>query len=310
MKFAKLKNESSFIFGLTKEAPFYRWADFQDLFKNDKVVSGVESLLDWIEHHEHLEAWLKSQAERLSSLKPVEFSLSQLDIPFRPLSFRDFYAFEEHVKNGRRSRGLEMIDDWYQFPVFYYSNHLNMKAPGDEIHFPKGAKALDFEMEIGCIVGKKSRNLSLEDASKAIFGFCLLNDFSARDVQKKEMALNMGPAKGKDFASSFGPIIYTKDEFQSCRKEKLFDLDLTMKLNGEEVCRSNASKIHYSFEEMLVRASADCDLFPGELLGSGTLGRGCLMEKNLDSEPRWLQSKDEVSLGWSWDSFPLNHQLA
>jgi len=310
VKFVKLKNDSSFLLGLSKDAPFYRWADLQSLFRNDKLVSGIHHLLDWIEHHEFLDPWAKGQVDKLNSLKPVDFSLNQLDLPFRPLSFRDFYAFEEHVRNGRKSRGLDMIDDWYQFPVFYYSNHLNMKAPGEEVSFPKEAKALDFEMEVGCVVGRKSRNLSLNEASQAIFGFCLLNDFSARDVQKKEMTLNMGPAKGKDFASSFGPILYTKDEFQNCKKNKLFDLDLTMRLNGEEICRSNASKIHYSFEEMLVRASADCDLFPGELLGSGTLGRGCLMERNAELEPRWLRSGDEISLGWSWDSWPLCHRVA
>src|SRR5690606_25003554 len=143
---------------------------------------------------------------------PASFRLEDCRLPFQPKSFRDFYAFEEHVKNGRKSRGMEMIPEWYEFPTFYYSNHLNIRGPNADILYPTGSTEVDFEMELGCVVGRRARNLSSENAGSAIFGYCLLNDFSARDFQRQEMKLNLGPSKGKDFGTSFGPIIYTAAE--------------------------------------------------------------------------------------------------
>jgi 2-keto-4-pentenoate hydratase/2-oxohepta-3-ene-1,7-dioic acid hydratase in catechol pathway len=212
-----------------------------------------------------------------------------------PKSFRDFYAFEQHVKSSRENRGLKMIPEWYQIPVFYFSNHLAIKGPEDKISKPIECNWLDYELEVACIIGKQGRNITAEEAEDYIFGYCILNDWSARDLQRQEMKVGLGPAKGKDFATSIGPWILTKDEIDPLRSGKGYDINMKARINGVFLSEGNMKDIHYSFGEMIERASAGVTLYPGEIIGSGTVGTGCILELGTEVH-RWLQPGDEVEL--------------
>jgi 2-keto-4-pentenoate hydratase/2-oxohepta-3-ene-1,7-dioic acid hydratase in catechol pathway len=212
-----------------------------------------------------------------------------------PKSFRDFYAFEQHVKSARVNRGLKMIPEWYQVPVFYFSNHLAIKGPEDKISKPNECKWLDYELEVACIIGKQGRNITAEEAENYIFGYCILNDWSARDLQRLEMKVGLGPAKGKDFATSIGPWIITKDEMDPLRNGKGFDISMKARINGIPLSKGNMKDIYYSFGEMIERASAGVTLYPGEILGSGTVGTGCILELGTEVH-RWLEPGDVVEL--------------
>jgi 2-keto-4-pentenoate hydratase/2-oxohepta-3-ene-1,7-dioic acid hydratase in catechol pathway len=212
-----------------------------------------------------------------------------------PRSFRDFYAFEQHVKTARENRGLEMIAEWYEIPVFYFSNHLVMRGPEEVIERPRDCQWLDYELEIACIIGKEGKNISSTEADDYILGFCILNDWSARDLQRKEMMVGLGPAKGKDFATSIGPYILTKDELNGLKDGKGFNLKMTAKVNGFLLSEGNVKDLFYSFGEMIARASKDVTIYPGELIGSGTVGTGCLLELG-QTVHRWLEPGDVVEL--------------
>ncbi len=214
-----------------------------------------------------------------------------------PTSLRDFYAFEAHVKAGYAIRGREVPQEWYKIPVFYYSNPNAIYGPGESIPYPSYSQALDYELEVACVIGSRGRNIPVEQAEKYIFGYTIFNDWSARDEQRKEMAVGLGPAKGKDFASSFGPAIVTPDEIACSATDRpgVFDLAMTARVNGDERSRGNWKDIHYSFGEMIARASADVTLMPGDVIGSGTVGTGSLLELTSGEGP-WLQNGDSVEL--------------
>lgn len=212
-----------------------------------------------------------------------------------PKSFRDFYAFEQHVKSARENRGLKMIPEWYQIPVFYFSNHLAIKGPEDKISMPIECNWLDYELEIACIIGKQGSNITAKEAEDYIFGYCILNDWSARDLQRQEMKVGLGPAKGKDFATSIGPWIISKDEMEPLRLGKGYDISMKTRINGILLSEGNMKDIYYSFGEMVERASAGVTLYPGEIIGSGTVGTGCILELGTEVH-RWLQPGDEVEM--------------
>ena len=213
----------------------------------------------------------------------------------RPVSVRDFYAFEEHVKTARGKRGLDVVPEWYEIPVFYFSNHLAIKGPEEEVARPENCRWLDYELEIACVIGKQGRNIPAAEAGDYIFGYCIMNDWSARDLQRQEMKVGLGPAKGKDFATSIGPWLVTKDELVPFQKDGRYDLEMKAAVNGKVLSAGNFETIHYSFAEMIERASADVTLYPGEVIGSGTVGTGCILELGTDVH-RWLEPGDEVSL--------------
>ncbi|WP_034761028.1 fumarylacetoacetate hydrolase family protein [Rossellomorea vietnamensis] len=213
----------------------------------------------------------------------------------RPVSIRDFYAFEEHVKTARKRRGLDVVPEWYDIPVFYFTNHLAVKGPGDPIAKPAGCEWLDYELEIACVIGKEGRNISRANAEDFIYGYMIMNDWSARDIQKHEMKVGLGPAKGKDFATSFGPYVVTKDEMDTYRNGGRLDLPMTAKVNGKLLSEGNYQDIHYTFEDMIERASKDVTLYPGEVIGAGTVGSGCILELGPEKHP-WLKPGDVVEL--------------
>jgi 2-keto-4-pentenoate hydratase/2-oxohepta-3-ene-1,7-dioic acid hydratase in catechol pathway len=220
----------------------------------------------------------------------------QLKAPLpTPRSFRDFYAFEQHVRMARERRGLAVVPEWYKMPVFYFSNHLSISGPGDEISRPENCYWLDYELEIACIIGKKGRDIPAESADSYIFGYCILNDWSARDLQREEMKVGLGPAKGKDFSTTIGPWLVTKDELETFKLNKGFSLAMKARVNGILLSEGNMKDIYYSFGEMISRASQGVTLYPGEMIGSGTVGTGCILELGSNVH-RWLEPGDQIEL--------------
>jgi len=210
----------------------------------------------------------------------AEYPLAE--IAFRPPvqhppSVRDFYAFEQHVKTARASRGQEVPAEWYEIPVFYFSNPAAIYGPEDEIPKPPDTNELDYELEVAAVIG----------ADEQIGGFTIMNDWSARDLQRAEMKVGLGPAKGKDFATSIGPILVTPDEFHGTSGTML------ARVNGEERSRGNLSDMYHSWDAIVAHAARNTHLRPGDLLGSGTVGTGCIFEHG---DGRWLQPGDIVEL--------------
>ena len=217
--------------------------------------------------------------------------------PLRPKTLRDAYAFETHVKTANRNRGQDVPEIWYKFPVFYFSNPNNDFGHDEEIPYPSYTSAIDFELEIAAVIGKAGRDLTPEGAPDHIFGFTIFNDWSARDLQILEMKTNFGPVKSKDFACSFGPVIVTPDSLadKSTERPGVYDLEMSAKINGKEVSRGNFNDIYWSFGDILARVSQSVTLYPGEVIGSGTVGTGCLYELTKNQGP-WLNEGDVVEL--------------
>lgn len=215
----------------------------------------------------------------------------------RPASLRDFYAFEQHVAQANANRGRPVPEEWYQFPVFYFSNHQAIFGPEETIPYPAYTRALDYELEIACIIGKAGIDIPAEQAETHIFGYTILNDWSARDVQRQEMRVGLGPAKGKDFAASLGPWIVTPDDLaeRAAGRPGVYDLEMTARVNGQERSRGNCRAMYYSFGQIIERASAGTWLYPGDVIGSGTVGTGCLLELTRGQGP-WLRPGDVVAL--------------
>ncbi len=211
-------------------------------------------------------------------------------------SFRDFYAFEQHVKTARARRGLEMVPEWYEAPVFYFSNADALLGHGALVQPPPRCERLDFELEVAAIIGREGRDLCPEQAEEHIAGYTVLNDWSARAIQCKEMKVGLGPAKGKDFASSIGPCLVTPDELEGRRSGKGYELEMTARVNGRQLSRGSWASITFSFGEMIARASRGVRLRPGDLIGSGTVGTGCILELGPERTGGWLQPGDEVEL--------------
>jgi fumarylacetoacetate (FAA) hydrolase len=194
-----------------------------------------------------------------------------------PPSIRDFYAFEQHVRAARASRGLDVPNEWYEIPVFYFSNPAAVYGPDDEIPYPDGTEELDYELELAAVIGARGQ----------IAGFTVMNDWSARDLQRAEMKVGLGPSKGKDFATSLGPVVVTADEFDGNSGT------MVARVNGEERSRGTVSDMHHSWRAIRDHAARNTRLLPGDVLGSGTVGTGCILELG---DGRWLEEGDVVEL--------------
>jgi fumarylacetoacetate (FAA) hydrolase len=218
----------------------------------------------------------------------------------RPPSLRDFYAFEGHVRTMWERRKQEVPEAWHRLAIFYFSNVSEIRGPGDPVWAPRGSAELDFELEVAAIVDTPAIDLPASRAEEAIGGYAILNDWSARDLQRDESTVRLGPAKGKDFATTIGPWLVTPDELADARTGKGYDLAMTAGVETEgrrvDVSRGRWCDAAFSFAEMLERASADVHLRPGDLVGSGTVGTGCLLEVRDATLGRWLEPGDEVVL--------------
>jgi len=248
------------------------------------------------------EAALSLVSKVIHERRAAEYTLHELvllpPIPDPP-SVRDFYAFEQHVKTVRAKRGVEMIPEWYEIPIFYFSNNSEIYGHDEPIPYPVGSNELDIELEIACVIGHEGKDIPVEEAADYIAGYTIMNDWSARDFQFKEMKLNLGPAKGKDFATSIGPWLVTPDELASRRQEsgagERYDMTMIARVNGKEISRGNFNQIYYSFPQMIAYASRNTRLRAGDVLGSGTVGTGCIREIGIEVQP-WLQGGDVVEL--------------
>ena len=210
----------------------------------------------------------------------AEYPLAEVELRapvLYPPSVRDFYAFEQHVKTARAARGSQVPKEWYEIPVFYFSNPAAIYGPEAEVPYPEGTEELDYELEVAAIIGAEGK----------IGGFTVMNDWSARDLQRAEMRVGLGPAKGKDFATSLGPVVVTPDEFDGSSGE------MVARVNGEERSRGNLRDLYHSWDAIVAQAARNTVLRPGDVLGSGTVGTGCILEHG---DGRWLQRGDTVEL--------------
>ncbi len=248
---------------------------------------------------------------KISKLKatPIEMATLLAPVPF-PTSCRDGYAFRQHVAAARRNRKVDMIPEFDQFPIFYFTNHHSIQGPGPIQCMPDHFEKLDFELEAAIVICKQGRNIRAADADEYIGGLMIMNDMSARKLQMEEMLLNLGPAKGKDFSTVTGPWLVTLDElaaFETAPKEnhtgKSWNLRMQCRVNGLQVSDGNVSDMDWTFAEIIERASYGADLHPGDIIGSGTVGTGCFLELNgtgklndPNYEEQWLKEGDIVEM--------------
>jgi len=227
-----------------------------------------------------------------------------------PSSCRDGYAFRQHVAAARRNRGVPMIPEFDQYPIFYFTNHNAIQGPGEIVCMPDHFQKLDFELEAAIVVGKKGRNIRASEADAYIAGYMIMNDMSARTLQMEEMLLNLGPAKGKDFSTVIGPYFVTPDELESFKIPAKpghvgnnYNLNMKCWVNGILVSEGNVGDMDWTFAEILERCAYGVDILPGDVIGSGTVGTGCFLELNGTGllndptfKPQWLQDGDVVEM--------------
>lgn len=240
---------------------------------------------------------------------PVDSVRLLAPVPF-PTSCRDGYAFRQHVAAARRNRNAPMIAEFDQYPIFYFTNHHSIQGPGDIRCMPDHFQKLDFELEVAIVIARHGRNIPAEEADSYIGGLMIMNDMSARRLQMEEMLLNLGPAKGKDFSTVIGPWLVTLDELEQyevpCKEGhtgKNWDLRMQCRVNGIQVSDGKVSDMDWTFAELIERASYGVDLYPGDVIGSGTVGTGCFLELNgtgklndPDYKEQWLQAGDHIEL--------------
>lgn len=255
------------------------------------------------------EMLLKEGTRESSKGIPVKDVPLAAPVPF-PTSCRDGYAFRQHVAAARRNRKVEMIPEFDQYPIFYFTNHHSIQGPGEIRCMPDHFEKLDFELEAAIVICKHGRNIKAEEADEYIGGLMIMNDMSARKLQMEEMLLNLGPAKGKDFSTVIGPWLVTIDELESfvvpCKENhvgKSWNLRMQCFVNGIQVSDGNLSDMDWTFAEIIERASYGVDLYPGDVIGSGTVGTGCFLELNGTGKlndpnytEQWLQPGDLVEM--------------
>jgi len=269
-----------------------------------------------------MKTFLNEGIDTMENAKTLENKLQRFDfetviadnllapVP-HPTSCRDGYAFRQHVASARRNRGLDMIPEFDEYPIFYFTNHNAVFGEGEVIVEDDHLFGLDFELEWACVIGKRGKNISSNHADSYIVGYTIMNDLSARTLQMEEMKLNLGPAKGKDFATTIGPWLVTPDELEQYKSNTQFgnQYDLEMKAfhNGKQISYGNTNSMTWTFAEIIERASYGVDLFPGDVIGSGTVGTGCYLELNgtwaLEAKAKgethtsiWLKDGDTIEL--------------
>jgi fumarylacetoacetate (FAA) hydrolase len=244
-------------------------------------------------------------------IEPKEEAFYELLAPVpHPTSCRDGYAFRQHVAAARRNRKVDMIAEFDQYPIFYFTNHNAIQGPGDIECMPDHFEKLDFELEVAVVIGKQGRNITAAEADSYIAGYMIMNDMSARTLQMEEMLLNLGPAKGKDFSTVIGPWLVTPDELEEYKtnpKEghtgNAYNLNMSCSVNGVNVSSGNMGDMDWTFAEIIERCAYGVDILPGDVIGSGTVGTGCFLELNGTSllndpgyQSQWLKEGDIVEM--------------
>lgn len=298
----------------TKEGTVHTgWLKAEGVVEMQKADKRLPNdMLAFIDNHESYFKIIKEN--RLEELMPhYQLIDIRLMAPLtNPRSIRDYLSFEQHMLNASKTFGHSIGEAYYDIPVFYFTNHNAVFGPQDEIKRPKNETKMDFELELAVVMGKKGSDIPEDETDDYIFGYTIFNDWTARSLQKEEMTLPLGPAKGKDFANAFGPCIVTKDEFEqySCTISRAthpkhltmpkttgdrFDVKMSARINGETICEGNYKTAYWTFAQMIKRASDNVTLLPGDILGSGTVGWGSLIENNF-SVHRPLEPGDQVEL--------------
>lgn len=268
---------------------------------------------------------LNQEEKGMDSLRELELKLkdgkiNENGIPYNqaellapvpnPTSCRDGYAFRQHVAAARRNRGVPMIPEFDSYPIMYFTNHNAVQGPGEIWCMPDHFQKLDFELEIAAVIGKKGRNISSNQTDAYIAGYTIMNDMSARTLQMEEMLLNLGPAKGKDFSTVIGPYLITPDELETYKVPAKpnhignnYNLEMKCWVNGIEVSSGNVADMDWTFAEIIERCAYGVDIFPGDVIGSGTVGTGCFLELNgtgllndKSYKTQWLQPNDIVEM--------------
>ncbi len=243
--------------------------------------------------------------------KAIPYASAQILAPIpHPTSCRDGYAFRQHVASARRNRKVDMISEFDQYPIFYFTNHNSIQGPGDVICMPDHFEKLDFELEAAIVICKPARNITAAEADEYIGGYMIMNDLSARRLQMEEMLLNLGPAKGKDFSTVIGPMLVTPDELEqylvTCKEGhtgNAYNLSMKCWVNGIQVSEGNLADMDWTFAEIIERAAYGTQLFAGDVIGSGTVGTGCFLElngtgklNNPEYQEQWLKEGDLVEM--------------
>ncbi len=268
---------------------------------SDKIIDigekfNYESILDFISENS------QGVTDYINSDDALILDISNIRIlpPIKPRSLRDAYAFRQHVETSRKNRGLDMIQEFDNFPVYYYSNAEAVVGPGDIFIDDMFMNKLDFELEVAIVIGKEGINIKSSEADNYIGGFMIMNDFSARDLQMQEMKLNLGPAKGKDFSTSLGPILVTPDELQHNIKKTNngynYSLKMECYINDQKISEDNLGNMSWTFAQIIERVSMGTKIYPGDVIGSGTCATGCFLELNQINNERWLKKDDTIEL--------------
>jgi len=246
---------------------------------------------------------------KVSRQQGIPYDEVQIMAPVpHPVSCRDAYAFRQHVASARRNRKVDMIPEFDQYPIFYFTNHNSIQGPGEVICMPDHFEKLDFELEVAIVICKPGKNIKAEEADQYIAGYMVMNDLSARRLQMEEMLLNLGPTKGKDFATTTGPMLVTPDELEQFKVDckpghtgNAYNLSMKCWVNDVQVSEGNLADMDWTFAEIIERASYGVQLFPGDIIGSGTVGTGCFLELNgtgklndPEYQEQWLQEGDVV----------------
>jgi fumarylacetoacetate (FAA) hydrolase len=248
---------------------------------------------------------------KAGTLEPKQEAFFELLAPVpHPTSCRDGYAFRQHVAAARRNRKVDMIAEFDQYPIFYFTNHNAIQGPGEIECMADHFQKLDFELEVAVVIGKKGRNIKAAEADNYIAGYMIMNDMSARTLQMEEMLLNLGPAKGKDFSTVIGPWLVTPDELEQYKVSakpghtgNVYDLKMSCLVNGVQVSSGSTADMDWTFAEIIERCAYGVDVLPGDVIGSGTVGTGCFLELNgtgllndPNFKPQWLQDGDVVEM--------------
>lgn len=294
MKLATIRYEGNTCAGVVKDGNFYSFQGIDENLPNDMIgfIEGYDSYKKTVEEKLGAAAPTCSVAEA-AFLSPIP----------RPRTFRDFMSFEEHVINSGKAMGYNqetmdrLLAIWRKLPAFYFSNTNVFFGADEPIKMHPTSQRFDIEFEVAVIIGKEGSNISEEDAGEYIFGLSILNDWSARDIQAEEMAMQLGPAKGKDYANSMGPVIVTMDELQQYalpEEPKKFDMATKLYRNGELIRENNTRSIYHTYAELIAYSSRETKVYPGDVLGSGTIGGGAMLEY-LGQQP-FIQKGDRIEM--------------
>lgn len=296
MKLATVRYQDKIQAGVVREDKFYAFTALNNSLPND--------MLSFIEGYEEYKSIVEQSIISPAPTCNVDEAILLAPLT-NPKTIRDFVGFEEHAKNasnhfGGAAIGIDIektLMIWRKAPAFYFSNTNAVVGSDEAVVMHPHSQMFDFEFEIGCIIGKRGRDISKENAMDYIFGYTVFNDWSARDIQMQEIMLGVGAPLSKGYANGFGPVIVTRDEWEQYlmpEDSERYNVKTTLRLNGKVLRENNLNTIYYTFADMIAWASKDTDIVPGDVFGSGTIGGGCLAEQ--PPEVPWLKAGDVIEM--------------